>query len=74
MLKKLLKHELRATGRIMLPMFLLVLVSAVFANLSTRFLLETDHDFLNLLGILLHHLRVKTNSGLSAQTFTAKFQ
>lgn len=36
MLKKLLKHELIATSRIMLPLYLLVLLLAVFANITTR--------------------------------------
>ena len=53
MLRKLMKHEFRATGRMMLPMFLVVLVTAVGANLSTRRLLETDNGALNTLGILL---------------------
>ena len=53
MLRKLMKHEFRATGRMMLPMFLLVLVTAVGANLSTRRLLETDNGALNTLGMLL---------------------
>ena len=53
MLRKLMKHEFRATGRMMLPMFLLVMVTAVGANLSTRRLLETDNGALNTLGILL---------------------
>jgi len=53
MLRKLMKHELRATSRVMLPLFLLVLVTAVGANLSTRTLLETDNKFMNLMGIIL---------------------
>jgi len=53
MLRKLMKHEFRATGRIMLPMFLLVLVTSVGANISTRTLLETDHPFLNIVGVVL---------------------
>ena len=53
MLRKLMKHEFRATGRMMLPMFLLVLVTAVGANLSTRRLLETNNGALNTLGMLL---------------------
>ena len=52
MLKKLMKHELRATGRIMLPLFLLLMVTAVSANLSTRTLLEADNKALNALGVL----------------------
>lgn len=53
MLKKLMKHELRASARTMLPLFLLVLVSAALANFSSRVLLETEQSFLNFLGILL---------------------
>lgn len=53
MLRKLMKHELRATGRIMLPLFLLLLVTAVGANISTRSLLETDNNILNALGVLI---------------------
>ncbi len=36
MLKKLLKHELIATGRIMLPLYLLLTVFAIFSNISIR--------------------------------------
>ena len=36
MLRKLLKHEFRASGRIMLPMYLIVLLSAAGSNLSIR--------------------------------------
>ena len=53
MLRKLIKHELRATSRIMLPLFLLVLVTAAGGNLATKELLETDIAFLNVLGIIL---------------------
>lgn len=53
MLRKLIKHELRATSRIMLPLFLLVLVTAAGGNLATKKLLETDIAFLNVLGIIL---------------------
>lgn len=53
MLRKLMKHELRATGRVMGPLLLLVLVAAVGANISTYRLLETDNGMLNTLGIVL---------------------
>ena len=53
MLRKLLKHEFRATGRIMLPLFLILLVTSVGANFSTRGLLETDNKLLDVLGVLL---------------------
>ena len=53
MLRKLLKHEFRATGRIMLPLFLILLVTAVGANFSVRGMLDTGSRFLNVLGALL---------------------
>ena len=53
MLRKLMKHELRATGRVMGPLLLLVLVAAVGGNLSTYRLLETGNGVLNTLGVLL---------------------
>lgn len=53
MLRKLIKHELRATGRVMGPMLLLVLVAAAGGNLATYRLLETNNGVLNALGILL---------------------
>ncbi|MDD3347959.1 hypothetical protein [Oscillibacter sp.] len=53
MLRKLLKHEFRATGRIMGPLYLVLLVTAVGANFSTRGLLEGDGWFLDMLGGLL---------------------
>ena len=53
MLRKLIKHEFRATGRIMLPLFLILLVTSVGANFATRGLLETDNKLLDVLGVLL---------------------
>ena len=53
MLRKLMKHEFRATGRIMLPLFLILLATSVGANLSIRGMLDTDNRFLNILGSLL---------------------
>ena len=53
MLRKLMKHEFRATGRIMLPLYLVLLATAVGANFSTRGLLETDSRLLDILGGLL---------------------
>ena len=38
MLRKLLKHEFRATGRIMLPVIGILLATSVAANLSLRLL------------------------------------
>lgn len=53
MLRKLMKHELRATSRVMLPVFLIVLLTSAGANLSTRTLLETDNTFFNTIGMIL---------------------
>ena len=39
MLRKLLKHAFRATGRIMLPLYLILLATAIGAHFSTRGLL-----------------------------------
>ena len=53
MLMKLMKHEFRATGRIMLPLYLVLLVTAVGANFTTRGLLSTQYRLLDVLGVLL---------------------
>ncbi len=49
MLGKLLKHEFRATGRIMLPVLGAVLALAVMANFSIRFIQMVDNVFLTIL-------------------------
>ena len=53
MLMKLMKHEFRATGRVMLPLFAIVLVTAIGANFSTRGLMDSEYRILNILGGLL---------------------
>ena len=59
MLSKLMKHEFRATARLMLPLYLVVLLLAVGARISVTWLLEASFgvqaiDFLlHLLGVLL---------------------
>ena len=53
MLRKLLKHEFRATGRIMLPMFGILLLASVGANLSIRGLADSDNTLLRTLGVIL---------------------
>ena len=50
---KLMKHEFRATGRIMVPLCLLTLVTAAGGNLSIRQLLEADNRLVNVLGGLM---------------------
>ena len=53
MLRKLLKHEFRATGRIMLPLFGILLLVSVGANFSIRGMLDSDSTFLSTLGTIL---------------------
>lgn len=53
MLGKLIKHEFRATGRIMLPLYLVLLVTAIGANFAARGLLDTPFWFLDVLGGML---------------------
>lgn len=53
MLRKLLKHEFRATARIMLPLYLVLLVTALGSNLAGRRMLGRGHDILSLLGVLI---------------------
>ena len=48
MLGKLLKHEFRATGRTMLPIYAAVLALAVLGNLSIRFVQNTNSTFLRI--------------------------
>ena len=53
MLRKLLKHEFRATGRVMLPLFGLLLLASVGANLSIRGMLDSSSSFLTTIGTIL---------------------
>ena len=53
MLRKLMKHEFRATGMIMLPLFGIVLVMALGANISIRVMTNASSRILNILGTLL---------------------
>lgn len=53
MLMKLMKHEFRATGRIMGLVYLLLLAASLGANLSFRVFLDSSHTVLNLLGGIL---------------------
>ena len=53
MLRKLMKHEFRATGRVMLPVLGILLATSVAANVSLRHLLDSNAWFLSMLGILL---------------------
>ena len=53
MLRKLIKHEFRATGRIMLPMYLVLLVTALGSNLAGRGMLGGRYAALRTLGVLI---------------------
>ena len=53
MLGKLLKHEFRATARVMGPLYLVLLVLSVCANVSVRLLDMNKGRFLDVLGGLL---------------------
>lgn len=53
MLRKLLKHEFRATGRIMWPLYLVLLALSFGANVSVRLLDASDSGPLNILGGLM---------------------
>lgn len=53
MLRKLLKHEFRATGRVMLPLYLVLLVTALGSNLAGRKMFGSGSDILSLLGVLI---------------------
>ena len=53
MLRKLMKHELRATGRVMVPLLGLTLLAAVGGNIAVHNLLDTSNDMLNFLGLFL---------------------
>lgn len=53
MLRKLLKHEFRATGRVMLPLYLILLVTALGSNLAGRRMVGSRSDVLSILGVLI---------------------
>lgn len=53
MLGKLLKHEFRATGRIMGPLYLVVLATAVGGNISVRLMDHSKSTAVNILAGLL---------------------
>ena len=69
MLRKLMKHEFRATGRIMLPMLLLTLLTAVGANVSVRRLLEAGNGLAVILGALLLAAFVLAVIGVCVMSF-----
>lgn len=53
MLRKLMKHELRATGRVMGPMLGLTLASAVGGNIAVYTLVDGGNGVLSMIGVFL---------------------
>ena len=53
MLRKLMKHELRATGRVMLPMLGLTLLTAVGGNVAVYNMVDGESAVLGMLGVVL---------------------
>ena len=52
MLGKLLKHEFRATARVMLPLYLVLLAISLCGNFATRVMEHSSSQLLNLVGSL----------------------
>ncbi|MGM9663027.1 MAG: hypothetical protein ACI3WR_08070 [Oscillospiraceae bacterium] len=50
MLRKLLKHEFRATSRVMLPLYLLIFALGLFTNIMMRITGSVNHWFLSTVG------------------------
>ena len=69
MLRKLLKHELRATSRWMLPMFLLVLLATTLARFAGSALIEMDNNILNTIGVILLMIFVFSVMGVCVLAF-----
>ena len=74
MLRKLLKHEFRATGRIMGPLYLVLLVTALCANFSTRVMDSADNRLLNILGTLVVMAFVVAIIGVCFMSFALMLQ
>ena len=74
MLRKLLKHEFRATARVMLPVYLVLLVSAVGANFSAQILNGSGSRFLNILGGLMIMAYTLANAAVWVVTFVLMVQ
>lgn len=54
MLGKLMKYELRATGRWMLPLYGVTILLALGANVSSRLMQHTELEFLRILGVIIN--------------------
>lgn len=53
MLWKLLKHEIKAMGRIMLPVWGALLILSVFVSLTDKLLGQTEHVLANIIAVML---------------------
>ena len=74
MLRKLMKHELRATARVMGPMLLLTLAAAVGGNIAVYHLVESDAAVLNLIGVFLLIAFVAAIAGAFIVSFVLMIQ
>ena len=74
MLRKLLKHEFRATARIMGPLYLVLLATAVCANFFTRVMDSADNWLLNILGTLVVMAFVVAIIGVCFMSFALMLQ
>lgn len=74
MLRKLIKHELRATARVMGPMLLLMLGAAVGGNIAVHHLVESDVPALNVIGVFLLMVFVAAIIGTFVVSFVLMIQ
>lgn len=74
MLSKLLKHEFRATARIMGPLYLVLLVTAICANFSARVMDRADNVLLNMLSGLVVMAFVVAIIGVCFMSFALMLQ
>ncbi len=74
MLRKLMKHELRATVRVMGPMLLLMLAAAVGGNIAVYHLVESDAAVLNMVGVFLLMVFVAAIAGAFIVSFVLMIQ
>ena len=74
MLRKLIKHEFRATGRIMGPLYLVLLVTALGANFSIRVMDRADNRLLNILSGLVVMAFVAAIVGVCFMSFALMLQ
>ncbi|MBQ7887090.1 MAG: hypothetical protein IJ313_09385 [Clostridia bacterium] len=74
MLRKLMKHELRATGRVMGPMLLLTLIAAMGGNIAVHNLLEADSALLSVLGSFMLTAFIATLAAVFIVSFVLMIQ